>query len=302
MAATTIGLKIDDALRERLRLAADTLGRTPHWLIKQAVLQALERIERGERPFLAGGEEDDGLAPFLAFAQSVQPQSVLRAQVTAATCRPEPECLPLLLQDAALPPAQAAQAEALARRLVEALRQKGARGPVEGLVQEYALSSQEGIALMCLAEALLRIPDRATRDALIRDKVGKGDWQAHLGVSKSLFVNAATWGLLITGRLTATSSEAGLTAALVRLVGRGGEGVIRRGVDVAMRMLGEQFVAGQSISEALANARRLEARGFRYSYDMLGEAAMTAEDAARYLGEYEQAIQAVGRAGGGRGP
>ncbi len=303
MAATTIGLKIDDALRERLRRAADRLGRTPHWLIKQSVLHALDRIERGETPFLgAGPEEDDGPSPFLAFAQSVQPQSVLRAQVTAATRRPEPECLPLLLQEAALPPAQAARAEATARHLVEALRAKGASGPVEGLIQEYALSSQEGIALMCLAEALLRIPDRATRDALIRDKIGSGDWHAHLGASKSLFVNAATWGLLITGRLASTSSESGLTAALARLVGRGGEPLIRRGVDVAMRMLGEQFVSGQTISEALANARRLEARGFRYSYDMLGEAAMTAADAARYLAEYEQAIQAVGRAGAGRGP
>ncbi len=173
---------------------------------------------------------------------------------------------------------------------------------MEGLIQEYALSSQEGIALMCLAEALLRIPDRATRDALIRDKIGSGDWHAHLGASKSLFVNAATWGLLITGRLASTSSETGLTAALARLIGRGGEPLIRSGVDVAMRMLGEQFVTGQTISEALANARRLEARGFRYSYDMLGEAAMTAADAARYRAEYEQAIQAVGRAGAGRGP
>ena len=125
MAATTIGLKIDDALRERLRLAADRLGRTPHWLIKHSVLHALDRIERGETPFLgAGPEEDDGPSPFLAFAQSVQPQSVLRAQVTAATRRPEPECLPLLLQEAALPPAQAARAEATARRLVQALRGK----------------------------------------------------------------------------------------------------------------------------------------------------------------------------------
>jgi RHH-type proline utilization regulon transcriptional repressor/proline dehydrogenase/delta 1-pyrroline-5-carboxylate dehydrogenase len=303
MVATTIGLKVDEALRERLRLGANALGRTPHWLIKQAVLHTLDRIERGETPFLAtDGDEDDGPAPFLAFAQSVQPQSVLRAQVTAATRRPESECLPLLLQEAALPPAQAAQAQALARRLVAALRGKGTRGPVEGLIREYALSSQDGIALMCLAEALLRIPDRATRDALIREKIGQGDWQAHLGASNSLFVNAATWGLLITGRLTATSSESGLSAALVRLIARGGEPLIRRGVDVAMRMMGEQFVAGQSISEALANARRLEARGFRYSYDMLGEAAMTAADAARFLAEYEQAIQAVGRAGAGRGP
>jgi RHH-type proline utilization regulon transcriptional repressor/proline dehydrogenase/delta 1-pyrroline-5-carboxylate dehydrogenase len=154
---------------------------------------------------------------------------------------------------------------------------------------------------MCLAEALLRIPDSATRDALIRDKVGAGDWRSHLGHSPSLFVNAATWGLVVTGKLTATNSEAGLAAALTRLIGRGGEPVIRRGVDLAMRMLGEQFVSGQTIEEALDNSRRMEAKGFRHSYDMLGEAAATAADAERYFRDYEGAIHAIGRAAGGRG-
>ena len=150
---------------------------------------------------------------------------------------------------------------------------------MEGLIHEYALSSQEGVALMCLAEALLRIPDDDTRDALIRDKIGGGDWRAHLGHSPSLFVNAATWGLLLTGRLTATSSEQGLSAALVRLIGRGGEPLIRTGVNIAMRLMGEQFVAGQTIGEALDNGRDREEQGFRHSYDMLGEAAVTAEQA-----------------------
>ena len=157
------------------------------------------------------------------------------------------------------------------------------RGGVEGLIHEYALSSQEGVALMCLAEALLRIPDDATRDALIRDKIGGGDWRAHLGHSPSLFVNAATWGLLLTGRLTATSSERSLSAALTRLIARGGEPLIRTGVDLAMRLMGEQFVAGQTIDEALANGRALEEQGFRYSYDMLGEAAVTDAATPSYL-------------------
>ena len=154
---------------------------------------------------------------------------------------------------------------------------------------------------MCLAEALLRIPDRATRDALIRDKIAPGDWSAHLGHSRSIFVNAATWGLLVTGRLTATHPETGLSHALTRLIGRGGEPLIRAGVDIAMRMMGEQFVAGQTIAEALANARALEAEGFRHSYDMLGEAATTADDAARYFASYETAIHAIGKASAGRG-
>ncbi len=239
--------------------------------------------------------------PFRDFAQSIQPQTPLRAAITAAYRRPEPECLPPLIEQARLPSVATAKAAALARRLVEALRAKTPSGGVEGLIHEYALSSQEGVALMCLAEALLRIPDDDTRDALIRDKIGGGDWRAHLGHSPSLFVNAATWGLLLTGRLTATSSERGLSAALTRLIGRGGEPLIRHGVNLAMRLMGEQFVAGQTIDEALANGRRLEAEGFRYSYDMLGEAAVTAAQAEHYRTAYEQAIHAIGRAAGRRG-
>ncbi len=228
-------------------------------------------------------------------------QSPLRDAVTAHTRAGEAECVRALLERATLPPAVVAQAEALARRLVEALRAKGTRGAVEGLVREYSLSSQEGVALLCLAEALLRIPDRATRDALIRDKIAHGDWHAHVGHSPSLFVNAATWGLVVTGRLVATSSEGGLSHALGRLIARSGEPVIRKGVDLAMRMMGEQFVTGQTIDAALANSRRLEAVGFRYSYDMLGEAAVTQEDALRYYAEYEKAIHAIGAASAGRG-
>jgi RHH-type proline utilization regulon transcriptional repressor/proline dehydrogenase/delta 1-pyrroline-5-carboxylate dehydrogenase len=209
--------------------------------------------------------------------------------------------MPPLIAAAALTPEQDAEAAALARRLVAALRARPHAGVVEALVQEFSLSSAEGVALMCLAEALLRIPDAATRDALIRDKTARGDWRAHLGHSTSLFVNAATWGLMVTGRLASVADEAGLAAALGRLIARGGEPVIRRGMEAAMRMLGEQFVAGQTIEEALARAERREARGFRHSYDMLGEAAATAEDAARYLSAYEHAIAAIGRAAGGRG-
>jgi RHH-type proline utilization regulon transcriptional repressor/proline dehydrogenase/delta 1-pyrroline-5-carboxylate dehydrogenase len=302
MSATTLGLKVDEALRTRLRSASDATGRTPHALIKQGLLALLERIERGEDIDIA--EEPAGEPapqPFLAFAQSVQPQSVLRAAITAAYRRPEEECLPALLSAAAVPDAAAQRARTLALRLVESLRAKHPSGGVEGLIQEFALSSQEGVALMCLAEALLRIPDRPTRDALIRDKIGVGDWQAHVGHSPSLFVNAAAWGLMITGKLVATSSESGLSHSLTRLIGRGGEPLIRKGVDMAMRLMGEHFVCGQTIAEALANSRRLEQRGFRYSYDMLGEAAATAADAARYFAAYEQAIHAIGRAAGMRG-
>lgn len=312
MPVTTIGVKIDDELRARLKRAAEGIGRSPHWLIKQGIFSMLERIERGDALADLPGDgrsaidlldavADAAPPPFLEFAQTVQPQSVLRAKITAAYRRPEPECLPLLLAEATLPKPMLAAARQLARHLVETLRSKSEGGGVEALIHEYSLSSQEGVALMCLAEALLRIPDRATRDALIRDKIGVGDWEAHLGHSPSLFVNAATWGLLVTGRLATTSSGKGLSTALTKLIAKGGEPLIRKGVDIAMRMMGEQFVTGQTIAEALANSRRREAQGFRYSYDMLGEAAATAADAQRYYAEYEQAIHAIGRAAARRG-
>ena len=244
-------------------------------------------------------------APFADFAPRTPLSNPLRAAITAATRRPEPEALAPLLAQARLPQDQAASAQQLALRIAKSLRERkasaGRAGLVQGLLQEFSLSSQEGVALMCLAEALLRIPDKATRDALIRDKISNGQWDSHLGKSPSLFVNAATWGLLITGKLVATHSESSLGSSLSRLIGRGGEPLIRKGVDMAMRMMGEQFVTGETIDEALRNARTMEAEGFRYSYDMLGEAALTSEDAKRYYASYEQAIHAIGKASAGRG-
>ena len=231
--------------------------------------------------------------------------SPLRQAIGALTRRPEPELLPGLLEQATLSPSQAQGVEALALRIAGGVRLRarasGKAGLVQELLQEFALSSQEGVALMCLAEALLRIPDAATRDALIRDKIGSSDWRAHLGHSPSLFVNAATWGLLITGKLVATHSDTGLSTALRKLVSRSGEPLIRKGVDMAMRLMGEQFVTGETIEQALANARAREVEGFRYSYDMLGEAAMTERDALAYFAAYEHAIHAIGRAAAGKG-
>src|SRR5450755_1608886 len=239
--------------------------------------------------------------PFASFERAVVQQSALRAATTAAYRVPEPACVPTLIAQARLPPPIANAAQSLARKLVATLRASGSRGGVEALIQEFSLSSQEGVALMCLAEALLRIPDTATRDALIRDKIGGGDWAAHASNAPSLFVNAATWGLMITGKLVATSSERTLASALTRLIAKGGEPLIRRGVDLGMRLMGEQFVSGEPIEQALANGRKREARGFRHSYDMLGEAAATAEDAQRYYDSYEHTIHAIGKAAAGRG-
>ncbi|WP_442968206.1 trifunctional transcriptional regulator/proline dehydrogenase/L-glutamate gamma-semialdehyde dehydrogenase [Pseudorhodoferax sp.] len=248
----------------------------------------------------------DAAAPFHDFAEGLAPAPTpLRAAITAAWRRPEPEAVAALLPAARQPHAAAQAAQALARRLAQGLRDRpnagGRAGLVQNLLQQYALSSQEGVALMCLAEALLRIPDAATRDALIRDKIAEGQWQSHLGQSASVFVNAATWGLLLTGKLVATHSERGLSTLLTRLLARGGEPLIRKSVDLALRMMGEQFVAGETIAEALQHARSWEREGFRYSYDMLGEAALTAHDAERYRQAYAEAIDAIGTAAAGRG-
>ncbi|CAG2156480.1 unnamed protein product [Oppiella nova] len=149
---------------------------------------------------------------------------------------------------------------------------------------------------MCLAEALLRIPDSATRDLLIRDKINQGNWKDHLGQSNLMFVNAAAWGLMLTGKLMETPKQTSLSGILTSLLARTGKGIIRKAVDAAMRMMGEQFVTGETIEEALDNAKTLEDKGFRYSYDMLGEAALTEHDADRYFEDYTQAIHAIGKA------
>ncbi|AZL70925.1 trifunctional transcriptional regulator/proline dehydrogenase/L-glutamate gamma-semialdehyde dehydrogenase [Pseudomonas oryziphila] len=317
MATTTLGVKLDDPTRERLKAAAQSIDRTPHWLIKQAIFNYLEKLEGGATLNDLNGHavnlgDEAGEAPtdhahqcFLEFAESILPQSVLRSAITAAYRRPEPEVVPMLLEQARLPAAQAEATNKLAASLADKLRNQksagGRAGIVQGLLQEFSLSSQEGVALMCLAEALLRIPDKGTRDALIRDKISTGNWQPHLGNSPSLFVNAATWGLLLTGKLVSTHNESGLTSSLTRIIGKSGEPMIRKGVDMAMRLMGEQFVTGETIAEALANASKFEAKGFRYSYDMLGEAALTEHDAQKYLASYEQAIHSIGKASHGRG-
>jgi RHH-type proline utilization regulon transcriptional repressor/proline dehydrogenase/delta 1-pyrroline-5-carboxylate dehydrogenase len=238
---------------------------------------------------------------FEDFAPSLTHQTELRRRITAAYRQPEPECVPLLVEAATLPGPARAQAKETATLLVKSLRSKQADAGIQNLIHEYSLSSQEGIALMCLAEALLRIPDAATRDVLIRDKLGHGDWYSHLGGDRSLFVNAATWGLIVAGKLTTRTADGGLAVALAGLLARCGGPVVRAAIDVAMQVLSKHFIAGQTIDEAIGNGCKMEARGFRYSYDMLGEAAVTASDAQQYFQNYERAIGAIGAASNGRG-
>ncbi|WKW50982.1 bifunctional proline dehydrogenase/L-glutamate gamma-semialdehyde dehydrogenase PutA [Rhodomicrobium lacus] len=227
--------------------------------------------------------------------------AALREEIRKVTRLPEPEIVPPLVSRARLDPPTAERVAALARRLVAELRAEKKDGfGVEALMQQFALSTREGVALMCLAESLLRIPDARTRDHIIRDKLAKGDWGAHAGKSSSFFVNASAWGLLVTGRLVSAREAEGFGAALTRAMAKGGEPVIRKALDLAMRLVGRQFVTGQTIEEALDHAAPFEAKGFSYSFDMLGEAAMTDADALAYLASYEHAIRIIGERRRGR--
>lgn len=228
-------------------------------------------------------------------------QTALRQAITDAYRRNEIEAVQDMLQRAQMSDEERNAASELARRLVTQVRAGRTKaGGVDALMHEFSLSSEEGIALMCLAEALLRIPDNATRDRLIADKISDGNWKSHLNNSPSLFVNAAAWGLLITGKLTATNDKQ-MSSALSRLISKGGAPLIRQGVNYAMRLLGKQFVTGQTIEEALQNGKEREKMGYRFSFDMLGEAAYTQADADRYYRDYVEAIHAIGKDAAGQG-
>ncbi len=204
-----------------------------------------------------------------------------------------------LADHARLPDGAARNVSARALALVQAVRgARGTGGALDAFLREYSLASREGVILMCLAEALLRIPDGETADRLIADKIPSGAWDDHLGDSESLLVNASTWGLMLTGRVVALDrNEVGEARSWYsRLVGRLGEPVARAALKQAMRILGHQFVMGRDIEGALERAAGKEERDYRYSFDMLGEAALTRADAERYREKYSAAIAAVGRA------
>jgi RHH-type transcriptional regulator, proline utilization regulon repressor / proline dehydrogenase / delta 1-pyrroline-5-carboxylate dehydrogenase len=183
-----------------------------------------------------------------------------------------------------------------AKELVLAVRNnRKAQGSIDAFMQEYSLSSQEGVVLMCLAEALLRIPDAATADRLIADKIVGGNWQTHLGKSESLFVNASAWGLMLTGKIITMGQDVSSDGFgfLKRLVHKSGEPILRNAIKQAMRIMGRQFVLGQDMGEALKFARPEEAKGYRFSFDMLGESAMTMADAEHYFRAYQSALGAL---------
>ncbi len=225
------------------------------------------------------------------------PLSPSRTAINQAYLIDEDQHLNTLLESFHLDDEQLTRIEHMARNLVAEIRKQRTRtGGIDALLREYDLSSQEGVMLMCLAEALLRIPDTDTADRLIRDKLSQAEWNAHLGKSSSFFVNASTWGLLLTGHIVQLAPEMvhQSSSFFSRLVSKSGEPVIRMAITQAMKIIGQQFVMGTSISEAVERSHESENKAYRYSFDMLGEAALTSADAKVYFDAYLHAINVLG--------
>ncbi len=220
-----------------------------------------------------------------------------RSALRAAYRMEEEACLAERIRQATPASAVHAEASRIAARLVEGARARKASG-LDAFLQTYGLGTDEGIALMCLAEALLRVPDAATADALIHDKLGGIDWSEHVGESSSTFVNAATFSLMLTGQVLSQKQAGGFGASLKRAVSRLGEPVIRTATLQAMKILGGQFVFGRTIDEALERAAPERKQGLTHSFDMLGEAAMTYDDAERYRRSYEAALERIAQEAG----
>ncbi len=221
----------------------------------------------------------------------------LRNTITSTYRMDETECLNRLIPAASLPEKELAHIADIAKQLVIETRDyKKKQGKIDTLLHQYDLSTDEGIALMCLAEALLRIPDKATMDKFISDKISTVDWKNHLSHENSLFINATTWSLFLTGKIYAPTldDQTNLLSALKRAGSRLGVAMIRPIILQMMKAIGKQFVMGENIESALERAIPIEEMGYRFSYDMLGEAARTAEDAQHYYQSYVTAIDAIG--------
>lgn len=229
-----------------------------------------------------------------------QQRGSLRQAISEAWLKDETEAVRSLLERADTPNDRRVAVVERAGQLVTALRKAAEKqSSLDAFMQEYDLSSQEGVLLMCVAEALLRIPDSLTAERLIEDKLGEADWQSHLGRSDSLFVNASSWGLMLTGKLVTLDNNirGNVSGAFRKLINKSGEPVVRLAIRQAMRIMGHQFVMGRSIEDAMSRANKKSNRQYRYSFDMLGEAALTEPDAKRYFNAYADAIKRISREG-----
>ncbi|KPK56370.1 MAG: bifunctional proline dehydrogenase/L-glutamate gamma-semialdehyde dehydrogenase PutA [Gammaproteobacteria bacterium] len=233
------------------------------------------------------------------FAPDDRPLSSVGEIINRYYLANEDEVMREMVELARVDDATKAKIRQTAERLVEAVRRnRGEKGGLDAFMKKYDLSSQEGVVLMCLAEALLRVPDSETADKLIADKLLAGNWKDHVGTSGSVFVNASTWGLMLTGRIIRLDQETVEHPGqfMRRMVARAGEPVIRGAMRQAMKIMGHQFVMGRTIAEAMKRSQSAENRQYRYTFDMLGEAALTREDSRRYFEAYCDGIDAIGRA------
>jgi len=229
---------------------------------------------------------------------SKRPLKALRNEIRQTKHADEAVCVERLLRDSPLTEVQRERVVSRGRMLVAGCREDSDKsGMMDRFMQQYSLSSKEGVAMMCLAESLLRVPDAETADDLIAEKILSGAWDEHRGASDSLFVNASTWGLMLTGRVVALEFEAieNTETWMKKLVNRIGEPVVRAAVRQAMKIMGQQYVLGRSIEGALERGHKENAEGTRFSFDMLGEGARTMEDADRYFDAYTDAIREIGK-------
>ncbi|MFT5258308.1 MAG: RHH-type proline utilization regulon transcriptional repressor/proline dehydrogenase [Saprospiraceae bacterium] len=225
-------------------------------------------------------------------------EAPLRLAIRNAYLRDEQDCFAELKRFFEQDSSDKEKISSTAYKLVKAIRDNTeSHGGLDAFLQEFKLSSEEGIAMMCLAEALLRIPDSDTADALIQDKIQDGNWQSHIGNSDSFFVNASSWGLMLTGKFVKLNKRitTNPTEYVSKLVAQSGEPVIRAAMIKSMQIMGQQFVLAENMRSALKRARDNESKGYRYSYDMLGEAARTAKDAEFYFKSYSDAIDRIGK-------
>lgn len=220
----------------------------------------------------------------------------LRAEFRSAKSLDEVQALEALIAEASIDASLRQRVTERGVELVERIRERDDTGMMELFLSEYGLSTDEGVALMCLAEALLRVPDDETIDALIEDKIAPSEWGKHLGQSHSSLVNASTWALFVTGKVLDDEKTSGMASILHGVIKRVGEPVIREAVTRLMKVLGQQFVLGETIEKAMKRAGGQEKKGFTYSYDMLGEAACTQYDAQRYFLSYSDSITEIAKA------
>ncbi|PPI86748.1 trifunctional transcriptional regulator/proline dehydrogenase/L-glutamate gamma-semialdehyde dehydrogenase [Candidatus Pantoea edessiphila] len=316
MGIITMGIGLDNSTHKRIKIAAQSINQTPNWLIKQAIFSYLIQIEGGKTlpeislyHFSLNNSEritsDRIYQPFLELLNEIVPQSTTRSIVTKNWCTSEMELIPVLLEQCIIDDTLNKKIHALALRLSSKLRQESINtnktsGIVQNLLKNFPLSSEEGISLMCLAEALLRIPDNQMRDILIYDKIKSGQWDLHLNNNNTLIVNLMTRGLIFIKKLMLVNDNQHVSNSFYKKlrskIFTHSSPLIRKAVNITIRLLGKQFVIGENIDKALSNSLKLEKSGFSFSYDMLGEAALTDSDAKKYLRSYTEAIHAIGKA------